>query len=169
MIPVYVPGCHVRLLHSASAADTESRRDSEILELVGLANMPLFPENVELVEEPKGGIYACGYWLFPGGVVKGLLADGTDRRRPGVRLPQFRERGIGPIGDCRADENLGLLVAVENVAEVGVLYPAGELPPNWNCPDCMFGWEKVSSLSLALATLSLAMANAAGRRRVSSC
>ena len=62
----------------------------------------------------------------PGGPENGFPpAEGTDNRRPGSLAPPH-DTGLeeGAVGDCRADpKRLGLSVAVENVAEVGVVAP----------------------------------------------
>ena len=60
----------------------------------------------------------------PGGPEKGLPPDGTDKRRPGVLVPQVAGREADEMGDCKPDANWpGLPVPVEKVAEVGVVAP----------------------------------------------
>lgn len=79
--PEYVPGCHVRLLQSASAF--ESLLDSEKCDAVGLAYILLWPENVEFVEDCKGVMYGGGgAGPCPGGPEKGLPVEDIDSRRP---------------------------------------------------------------------------------------
>ena len=61
----------------------------------------------------------------PGGPEKGLPLAGTDKRRPlGAAPLQETGRDEDDMGDCSAEPNrLGLPVAAEKVAEVGVLAP----------------------------------------------
>lgn len=115
---MYVPGCHVRLLQSESALD--SILDSEKCDAVGLAYTLLCVENVEAVDDCKGVMYGGG--ACPGGPEKGLPVDDIDKRRPGGGGPA-QDIGLDEdIGDCIADpKRAGLPVAVENVAEVGVV------------------------------------------------
>lgn len=65
---VYVDGCHVRRLHSASAAMMEfCRASAEKIELVGLAKTLPWLEKEDEVEEASGLIYGAGYELGPRG------------------------------------------------------------------------------------------------------
>lgn len=118
-----MPGCQVRRLQSESVID--SRRlwpwPSGKLELVGLAKTLVLFENVEAVEDGRGLMYGWVYAPPALGPWKGLAPDGTERRRPGVLDPH--------VGDWTPDENLGLPVPVENVADVGVLMPVGDWLP----------------------------------------
>jgi hypothetical protein len=54
---------------------------------------------------------------------------GTESLRLGVLDPQAGGREAEEAGECKPDENRGLLLPTEKVAEVGVLYPVGEFPP----------------------------------------
>jgi hypothetical protein len=105
-MPVYVLGCHVLLLQSASSVP-ESRLPSAKAGFVGLAyTLELAVEKVDEVEEGSGLMYAD--WPF-GGAWKGLVPEGTDNLRPGVLLPHA-SRGADEDGDCIPDGNLGLPV-----------------------------------------------------------
>lgn len=96
--------------------------------MVGLAKTLLLFETVDAVDEGSGLMY-CWPKLPPAlGPWNGLLPDGTDKRRPGVRDPQFKPRDED-VGDWTPDENLGLPVPAENVADVGVLMPPGDWFP----------------------------------------
>lgn len=118
---MYVPGCQVRLLQSASTL--ESLLDSEKFDVVGLAKRLFCAEKVDEVDDGKGVRY--GGSTCPGGPEKGFPADGTDNRRPGVLDPP-QDTGLEAveIGDWNPDPyRLGLPVAVEKVADVGVVAP----------------------------------------------
>jgi hypothetical protein len=75
------------------------------------------------VDDGNGLTNVEGYW--PGGPENGLPLEGTDSRRPlGVAPPQETGREVEGTGDCIAEPNrLGLPLAVENVADVGVVAP----------------------------------------------
>lgn len=119
----------MRRLHASSLLlETESRLDDQ-------------PEVDEVGDgtrlEPAGG-KAAGCELFiwagpnmglPGAVWNGFALEGTLSRRPGVRLPALYilcERAWDDVGEAIPDAHRGLLCAVENVAEVGVLKSPGE-------------------------------------------
>jgi hypothetical protein len=56
------------------------------------------------------------------------LELGTESLRLGVFDAHPKVRGW-QFGECMPDENRGLLVPIDTVADVGVLYPVGELLP----------------------------------------
>jgi len=80
---------------------------------------------VDDVDDGSGVMKGAGY--CPGGPENGLPLEGTDNRRPfGAGPPQETGREADETGDCIAEPNrLGLPVAVEKVADVGVVAPLG--------------------------------------------
>jgi hypothetical protein len=75
------------------------------------------------VAEGRGVMYWGGYW--PAGPEKGFPLAGTESRLPfGMGPTPLQETGreADATGDCTAElKRLGLPVAVENVADVGVV------------------------------------------------
>lgn len=86
--------------------------------------MLFWPENVDEVDDGSGVIKGGGN--CPGGPENGFPLEGTDSRRPlGPEAPP-QETGLDAdeTGDCIAEpKRPGLPVAVEKVAEVGVVAP----------------------------------------------
>jgi hypothetical protein len=77
------------------------------------------------VDDDNGVMKGGGYW--PGRPENGLPLEGTDSRLPfGAGPPQETGRETVDTGDCIAEpKRLGLPVAVEKVAEVGVVASLG--------------------------------------------
>jgi hypothetical protein len=80
------------------------------------------------VADGSGLAYEVGYACEVGAAWNGC-ALGTESLRLGVLDPQANGRTAEMAGECTPDENRGLFVPMEKVAEVGVLYPVGEFPP----------------------------------------
>lgn len=130
-------GCQVRLLQSSDALEVESRRAERPVDRVGdVTTGPGADVKTPLLALLTGAGPNMGRaGRGPGGDWKTWTAEGTLKRRPGVRAPldeyMLWERECDVAGEAMPDAQRGLPWPVENVAEVGVPNSLGEGGRYW--------------------------------------
>lgn len=119
----------------------------------------------ELLTSPGPNIGRPGAW--PWGDWKGFAPEGTLSRRPGVLLPgtyMLWDLEWVDVGDAMPEAHRGLLWAVENVAEVGVLKSLGDAGRYEYALSAALRYDSRESLERG----SAAMTSGGGRRRASA-